>query len=147
MKKNQFGDTIIEVMLATAVIGLVIGMSYASASRALRTGRFAQEQTEALKIAESQIERLKYIASLGTAANPTTQNIYNSSAGMTTFCIDDAFERFPITNAKCLNQAGLYDKKITYSADATDTFIVEVSWQQQGSSNKGNVQIAYRLHK
>ena len=147
MRRLQRGDTLIEVMLATAMIGMVIGASYASASRALRTGRFAQEQTEALKVAESQIEKLKYVASLGLGADPVTQNIFDASAGNTTFCIDDAFHKQSPTNAACRSISGLYDQVITYSGDATDTFTVEVLWTQQGSSNQGSVKIAYRLHK
>lgn len=147
MKRLQRGDTLIEVMLATAMIGMVIGASYASASRALRTGRFAQEQTEALKVAESQVEKLKYIASLGLSADPATQNIFDTSAGNTTFCIDDSFHRQSPGNAVCQDISGLYKQSITYSGAPTDTFTVEVTWTQIGSSNKGSVKIAYRLHK
>ncbi len=147
MKRTQRGDTLVEVMLATAVIGLVIGSSYATATKALRTGRFAQEQTEALKIAESEVEKLKYIASLGTSAT-ASQNIFPSAPAP--FCIDDTFQVQPITNlSACAGLNGLYSQQISYTAvsiGATDTFTVAVTWTQQGSGNQGNVQIAYRLH-
>jgi prepilin-type N-terminal cleavage/methylation domain-containing protein len=64
----QKGDTMIEVMIALAIIGSVIAMSYATASRALRVGQEAQERTEAVKLVESQIETLK--ASAGALAKP-----------------------------------------------------------------------------
>jgi type II secretory pathway pseudopilin PulG len=57
--KNNRGDTIVEVLIALAIIGAVIGTTYAIASVSLRQGRQAQERTEALKVAESQIELLK----------------------------------------------------------------------------------------
>jgi len=56
--RKQNGDTLIEVMIALAIIGSVIAISYATASRALRTGRAAQERTEAVKFVESQVESL-----------------------------------------------------------------------------------------
>lgn len=58
--RKSAGDTIVEVMIATAVIAAVLGGSYAIASRALRSGRIAQERIEALKLAEGQVERLKF---------------------------------------------------------------------------------------
>ncbi len=109
MKKTARGDTLVEVMLALAIIGLVLGFSYATASRALRVGRFAQEQTEALKVAEAQVERLKYIASLTDAGRAA---IFDAAAGQTTFCLDDNFNKVltssPTYAAKCSNLNGLY---------------------------------------
>ncbi len=145
--KTQRGDTIVEVMLSMAVIGMVLGFSYSTASRALRTGRFAQEQTEALKLAEGQIERLRHIASL-----PDTDRaaIFDSAAGKTTFCLNDEFKKVLQSDAnyasKCTNINGLYSLLITYSTDGTDTFKVRVNWTTQLDTANGTVQIAYRLH-
>lgn len=54
------GDTIIEVMIALAVLGSIIAGGYAIATKSLNGVRVAQERSEALKIAEGQIETLKY---------------------------------------------------------------------------------------
>lgn len=53
------GDTIIEVLIAIAVLGSIITGSYAIATRSLNGVRISQERGEALKIAESQIEIIK----------------------------------------------------------------------------------------
>lgn len=53
------GDTIIEVLISIAIVGLVIAGAYALASRSLQQGITASERTEALKLAEGQIEHLK----------------------------------------------------------------------------------------
>jgi prepilin-type N-terminal cleavage/methylation domain-containing protein len=85
--RTQRGDTLIEVMISLAIIGSVISISYATASRALRTGRAAQERTEALKLVEGQIEMLK-----AAAAVPTTK-VFGTSAPSVTdpaFCITAA---------------------------------------------------------
>jgi prepilin-type N-terminal cleavage/methylation domain-containing protein len=83
--RKQRGDTLIEVMIALAIIGSVIAISYATASRALRTGRAAQERTEALKLVEGQIETLK-----AAAAVPTTKVFGTPSPSVTdpSFCVD-----------------------------------------------------------
>ncbi len=78
------GDTIIEVMIALAIIGLVISMSYATTQRSLKTGQAAQERIEALKVAESQVETLKAMRTLTTVPNIFTTSPLDS------FCVDPA---------------------------------------------------------
>gem|GEM_PF-750790 len=60
---RQRGDTIIEVLLAMAVLGMVLGTSFGIVNRSLATGRDAQERSEATKLAESQLEKLKTASS------------------------------------------------------------------------------------
>lgn len=59
VNKNR-GDTIVEVLISVAIAGAVIGGAFALATRSLRQGINASERTEALKIAEGQIEALKF---------------------------------------------------------------------------------------
>lgn len=153
---SQAGDTIVEVMFAVAVVGMVIGGSYVIATRALRTGRYAQEQTEALKQAESQIERLKYLASKGLPVTDS-QSIFNTGASDTSFCINDSFVKI-LSNAGATYTAGcrakggdkLYDILVNYSpgsvATGQDLFNIVVTWDRQGTETKGTMRLAYRLH-
>ena len=67
---NQVGDTIVEVLIALVVVGLAIGLGYGVASRSLKTTRSAQERVEALKVVESQVERLKKRAAADADADP-----------------------------------------------------------------------------
>lgn len=53
------GDTIVEVLIVLAVLGLALSISYASASRGLQQSRNAQEHSEALGIINSQVELLR----------------------------------------------------------------------------------------
>lgn len=62
MSRNQKGDTIIEVLIAMAIISSVLGGAYVLATRSLRGTRVAQERTQATKLAQGQLERLKYAA-------------------------------------------------------------------------------------
>lgn len=63
---NQVGDTIVEVLIAMSIAGLAIGISYATASRAIGKAITARERDQAVGLMESQVSRLKAIeAQLG----------------------------------------------------------------------------------
>lgn len=63
---DRRGDTIIEVMFALAILGLVLGFSYSSARNSQQLGQEARERAQATKLAESQIELLKADLSTGS---------------------------------------------------------------------------------
>jgi type II secretory pathway pseudopilin PulG len=58
-KLNNTGDTIVEVLIVLAVLGLAMSISYATANRGLQKSRNAQEHSQALGIINSQIELLR----------------------------------------------------------------------------------------
>lgn len=70
---KQAGDTIIEVLIAMTVAAGVLGASYTVVSRTMANARQAQEHTEALQVANKQIE---FIATL--AASTSANDLYNS---------------------------------------------------------------------
>ncbi len=173
-RSTQAGDTLIEVMIALAIIGLVIAVSYSTANRALQVGRRAQERTEALKEAESQIETLKAIGSL-----TGTNDIFSTVPGGPTdpsFCVSSTglFEQNTINpdvlsagtnldvapsgvpsgsttyNSSCTGGIdGRYKKSITRVDDTItgqSTFTVRVRWDRIGGS-RDEVVILYKLHK
>ena len=57
--RRERGDTIVEVLICLAVLGLVLGGAYVTANRNSLANRSAQERLEAVKLAEAQIERLR----------------------------------------------------------------------------------------
>jgi prepilin-type N-terminal cleavage/methylation domain-containing protein len=57
--RNQRGDTIVEVMIALAVLGSVMVGGYSIATRSINSVRVSQERGEALKLAEGQLEQLR----------------------------------------------------------------------------------------
>lgn len=68
-KLNSAGDTIVEVMVVLAVLGLALSIAYATANRGLQQSRNAQEHSQALGIINSQVELLRsaYAQHGGTA--------------------------------------------------------------------------------
>lgn len=60
--KNQAGDTMVEVLIATGVISAILGGAYTLATSSLRSALIAQERTEAVKLVEGQIELLRFAA-------------------------------------------------------------------------------------
>jgi|GEM_PF-4220887 len=53
------GDTIVEVLLCIAIVGAVIAGAYGLASHSLAEGISASEHSQAIKLAEAQVESLK----------------------------------------------------------------------------------------
>jgi type II secretory pathway pseudopilin PulG len=81
--KQSRGDTIVEVLLSIAIVGLAIASSYGLAGRSLRTGVLATERTQANKMAESQVEALVY-RERQSSADVWTTNFGN----INNFCLD-----------------------------------------------------------
>lgn len=67
IRRAQHGDTLVEVLFAMAIVALTLGSAFAIMNRGLAQGRDALERTEALQIAENQLELLRYsVANSGT---------------------------------------------------------------------------------
>jgi Tfp pilus assembly protein PilV len=59
LNKNRSGDTLIEVMLAFAILSAVIGTAFGGAMSSYRSGITAQNRTQALFLAQYQADGLK----------------------------------------------------------------------------------------
>lgn len=90
LKQQQRGDTIIEVMVALSIMGVIIAGAYTTASRATRGAQMAQERIQAVKVAEHQTEVMREYAGRFTDTdinnpNPAlNKNIFINN----TFCIN-----------------------------------------------------------
>jgi type II secretory pathway pseudopilin PulG len=157
--RKQTGDTLVEVMLALAIMGAIIGGAYASASQSLRIARQAQERSEATKMSETQIERLKALAPRFNTPNPATPddlNVFRTG----TFCITtdqrpmpwpsgtpgpnvetDDFTLYP---NECIQDR--YHIAINFDETANDLFTIRIRWDRIGGG-RDEVRVLYRLHK
>lgn len=133
------GDTIIEVLMSIAIIGLVLTASFNMVSKSTNVSTTTQERTEALKYSESQIEQMK---SMSGAARE------GLLAQITSFCLD-AGVVFSSTNSIC--QKSFFSIVVTpgTAADSSKFFTVKTSWTPIGGkdSNKNEVKLVYRFDK
>ena len=152
---RQRGDTIVEVVMAIAVVAVILTGAYASASRSLNNTRAAQERGEALKILEGQLENLNTLSK--TDSPPAATNIYDASNRV--FCLNDVparidfgpydpsavslsatdFSKYP---AGCT--IGLYNISITYGP-ANDDFTIIARWERI-NGGLDEIQALYRVH-
>lgn len=68
------GDTIVEVLICILIISSVLAGAFATTNQSLRSVRSAQERSQAIRIAETQLERLR--------------NLTLADVPATSFCMD-----------------------------------------------------------
>jgi type II secretory pathway pseudopilin PulG len=71
---KRAGDTIVEVLIVTVVIGMVLASAYAIAVRSLQDTQLSQERAFALKLAEAQLENLRAAASSAASVGALTKS-------------------------------------------------------------------------
>lgn len=122
---NQRGETIVEVLIAIAVIGSVLGSAYAIVSRNTKSYQQASEHTEALKIAESQLEYLRKSPQNGSS-----------------FCFNNSGT---VQGAPCpFGPDGRYEVTVTRDS-TTNTFTSAVEWDGiNGGTDR--VSLSYRAY-
>jgi Tfp pilus assembly protein PilV len=135
---TDVGDTIVEVLVSTAVVSLVLGGAYASSRRSLLQTQQAQERVEATKVSQQQAELLKAAGKLTTASS---NGIFSPSAAGT-FCISATLA---VTATCTFGTAGRYTVGITRGAD-NRTFIILISWNKIGNDETEQLSTAYRVY-
>lgn len=138
---RQRGDTIVEVLIAIAVISLVLGGAYVTTNRSLRATRSAQERGNALKLVESQLEQLKgLIATDGTAVYAATSP----------FCIYNNAIAYAASGNCTVNTSGApttAEPKFQIAINRTgNTFVVKNTWVDVGGQQNAETQITYRAY-
>lgn len=142
IKKNQRGDTIVEVLIVLAVLGLAIGISYATANRSLLNARQAQESAKATELLRSQLESVRVLAKNGPSA-PADQNVF----GSTPFCISAASATVVSPTAGPSNPCrfdGLYEVSIT---QVDNKFTLTAAWDDVAGQGTDRATLVYRWYK
>lgn len=150
---NNHGDTIVEVLVVLAVLGLAIGISYSTANRSLLTTRAAQENSQATELLQGQIEELRYLAPPGSG-----QNIYQTSKY---FCVDGSsntvitgfggtfapsdLQNYAYYPNKCVN--GFYHLAIAWDQLSDDTFTLTAHWDDVQGQGQDTATLTYRVHQ
>lgn len=135
---NQKGDTIVEVLISVAIVGLMLTGAFAISNASYRQIRMAQERSEAQRIAQSAVELLD----TGTAAKKLTEG-----PSPAPFCILPDLTTPVAAATECNDQGGLYDVSIKRAGDAGGsryTFVVTVTWDGL-SGRQEQLSVDYRV--
>ena len=133
LKLKQRGDTIVEVLIATAVVSLVLTGAMAVSNNSLKQIRGAQERSEAQAYAQSTVELLDgYTGAKGNALNDKCLYIDNPAGS-----ISAALK----TDTKC--EFSRYKQVITYVAGS---YVITVTWDGI-TGNQETLTLAYRTEK
>jgi len=148
MRLRNHGDTIVEVLVALTVTSALIGGAYATTNKSLTGARASQERSEALKIAETQAERLRSLANPVNAPakfclDPSAAPIPTSAAASASAENDASLSSYAPT---CVQ--GLYHISITHPASAStsaNTFNIKVRWQRVDGTRVEELPITYTV--
>lgn len=147
---NQRGDTIVEVMISIAIIGLILAGAYATANRSLTNVRDAEEHEQAIALAQGQLELLdgQNTTALDTIGAAPGGACFNSSGilgvypattdvGYTNNCTN--FDGYPEDYAINLTQVVAADPP----SQPLATYKVSIDWPRLGGGTD-NVQMFYQ---
>jgi prepilin-type N-terminal cleavage/methylation domain-containing protein len=144
---SQRGDTLVEVLIAIAIVSLILGGAFVTTNRNLQATREAQERGNAQKLVESQIEQIKNIVS----SNPTS--IFGAGAPAS-FCINAAGAVVASSNAACaVNSSGVATTAEPVfrlvATRAGNTFTVTNTWSKltSGGGTTNTAQMKYRVYE
>lgn len=141
--QNKKGDTIVEVLIGIAVLGLVLSISYALSNRDTQYIEQSQERGEAQKISEQQLELLR---------NYLTPDTDWVASGY--LCFDDSDPPQPTATATDCQKGtqdtiggitqGRYRVRINYDS-ATKTYTVNTTWSSLTSAPQQSLALSYKL--
>lgn len=139
-QRSMRGDTILEVLIAIAVVSSILGSVFVLANRTTQNSRQAQEHQEALKYASSQIELLNEYMRQSGGNRPTSSS----------FCMQQTvLQPYEYTGAaptQCQYDTGSYKYSFKISYDATNkVYIVTVMWPGATGGND-TISLAYRAN-
>jgi prepilin-type N-terminal cleavage/methylation domain-containing protein len=132
---SERGDTLVEVLIAIAVITSVMGGAFVMTNRSLQGSRDAQERVNSTKLVESQIEQTKNLA----ATTPTA--IFGTGVP-SSFCINAAC-LVDVTGAPSTAQPNF---RLTATRSG-NTFTFTSTWTSVRGNVSNNVVIKYRIYQ
>ena len=145
---HERGDTMVEVLIAIAVVSMILGGAYVTTNRSLQATRAAQERAIALKLAEAQLERLKDIA--GDPARSAL--IFGASpAPPNPFCISTSGTPVATSHIDChLGPSGTATSSepiFNISINRTgNNFVLNETWYNVNGKTVDNLQLRYRVY-
>lgn len=128
-RQSEKGDTIVEVLIAVAVVSLVLVSAYAITNRNTQSAQTAQEQDYAQKLVQQQVELLR-----SAPDRP-------KSGG----CLGGNAEKLEEGNALCTKKIGGATYVLSIKqADDSSPFVVNAHWDTLNGST-ADVSLYYRV--
>lgn len=151
--RNQRGDTIIEVLIAITVVSAVLGSAYAIVNRTVNNSQQAKEHSQALKVAEEQLERLR--SSPNKARAFTTTHAFCLADPQTNpEPVKDINTTTPVDSASLPTTAAAYTTPeckvssrylVGITRNTDNTFKVYITWDG-ATGGTDLVNLSYRLY-
>jgi competence protein ComGC len=171
-QSDKRGDTIVEVLLSIAIMAQVFIITYSLVNHTLAEGITASEHTQAIKLAESQIESLKFRQSLSSnsvwntnfaqrginfclddqATDPTnvnwlpiTQNTANTPTQLVISANTNNYKLGCVSPQSATNAKFFVNISTSTSALNGITYLITVRWEHIGGGTQNLTQVYYRL--
>jgi prepilin-type N-terminal cleavage/methylation domain-containing protein len=144
----QRGDTIIEVLIAVAVVSSVLGITYAAMNRNMLIIRSSQERTEAVKLLQGQIEALRQMSIASPSLLPAANvNFCMKADGSAPTVISGSPVALDADNwanyiGVCTSNS-LYHTVITTTDGATYKFYAR--WDRLGGNGRDEIIMVYKI--
>src|SRR5665213_502478 len=140
---NQSGDTLVEVLIAMTIVGVILAGGYVSANASAAADRQSQERSIVLGLMQSQLEELK---------TQTTAEIHAAApTAITTFCATDQSGvvtlvatgssggtgcNFDSTNTNLNNTEPIYHISLTANKLLSGVYLINATtkWARFGST-------------
>ena len=138
LRKNQNGDTIIEVLISVSILALVLVITYSSTSRSLQQGTNATNRQQATSLAEQQVELIK-----NGVATDTSHYVPNADLD---FCVKPGDSTPQTTTTQCVfgDSSATQYTVIDHYAKATGLYTVQATWMGNGTNGNDQLTVFYR---
>lgn len=142
---KQRGDTIVEVLIAIAIVSLVLTSAYVISNKNSQTMQAVQEKTQAQKLVERQIELIKAadrstITDVGSPFCFTGDTPDSATASAGDSC---AFNGSGDTSPA---DTGSVQYKVTITIPSANRYTVAATWDRLGGGT-GNITMYYYEEK
>jgi type II secretory pathway pseudopilin PulG len=135
--RTEAGDTIVEVMIAIAVISSVLVGAFLVSSTSTRSVQDTGERAQALQVAQSQVEMIRAYVGGGGSFSPATNYCMQASDSYK-MSVSDTNNCDPADNA---SRGAQFRPTFTKNGP---TYTVTVTWD--GLKSVAQVQLAYRIY-
>jgi prepilin-type N-terminal cleavage/methylation domain-containing protein len=133
IQKNQRGDTLVEVLIAIMVVSAVLVAGYTTTTHSINTMQDTQEHSEALQLAQTQLEYLHNASKTGRPNGGCFDNAGAPASGNS--CLVDSSDN-PTSSQPQF--------KVVISTPDAVSYSVDVTWSSIQAGQTNEVKLYYQ---